>query len=521
MLRATLLVECRRLDVGELMRAHEILERAGLGAGPPDARFAWRIVLAACALYALGFVAFYPNAVVNDDESGYMRQTLLVLEGTASIPKLNALSGETEDFYPSRYPSGTALSMAIPVAIAGWRGAYVIPCLSLLAGVLLLGRWLQQEGRSPLFALFLLGYPPNLVMARVAMSDVPSLFLVILGLWLFWRGSGRSWPWWLASGFVAGGSMLFRESNPIPFAPFFAGALLRRERNVWALIVGGLAGLALRVGTNAYFFEEPLYYRSAYIPAFATLPQRLPIYALALLVFVPGGFVLALLYRGRRWPELCIAVAGFVAAYLIQVNYTFATSFLKNMVVTPRYVIPIIPVIVFGMAEVVPRLWRRWLAAVSVVRRERLRSAVGVGIALWIASVAFADFVVHPAFAYWSAKQGEIRDAILAETDFEAPVLTNLMATRKFLPELEMKYLVVNRAEVDVETASTLVDRYGEIYIVFLDRSDSAYWLQDAKVNAEFIRDFDPTPELLYDRQVTSTDRVRIWRVRGDATPAT
>ena len=31
------------------------------------------------------------------------------------------------------------------------------------------------------------------------------------------------------------------------------------------------------------------------------------------------------------------------------------------MVVTPRYVIPIVPVIVFGMAESVPRLWRRWL----------------------------------------------------------------------------------------------------------------------------------------------------------------
>ena len=165
---------------------------------------------------------------------------------------------------PSRWP--------LPVALAGWRGAYVVPCLSLLAGVLLLGRWLQQEGRSPLFALLLLGYLPNLVMGRVAMSDVPSLFLVILGLWLFWRGSGRSWRWWLASGFVAGGSMLFRESNPIPFAPFFAGALLRRERNVWALVVGGIAGLALRVGANAYFLDQPLHYRSAYILALGTMP---------------------------------------------------------------------------------------------------------------------------------------------------------------------------------------------------------------------------------------------------------
>ena len=502
------------------MRAHEFLERAGLGAAPPDDRFAWRILLVACLLYGLGFVAFYPNAVTNDDESGYLRQTLLVLEGKASIPKLNALTGETEDFYPSKYPYGTALSMAVPVALAGWRGAYVVPCLSLLAGVLLLGRWLQQEGRSPLFALLLLGYPPNLVMGRVAMSDVPSLFLVILGLWLFWSGIGRSWRWWLASGFVAGGSMLFRESNPIPFAPFFAGAFLRRERNAWALVVGGIAGLGLRIGANAYFLNNPFHYRSAYILALATLPERLPIYALALLVFVPGGLVLALLYRGRRWPELCIAVAGFVIAYLIQFYYTFTTSLAKNMVVTPRYVIPIVPVIVFGMAESLPRLWRRWLERAPGARRERLRTIAGGVIALWIVGVGLASFAVHPAFWHWSAGQGEIRDAIAAETDFDAPVLTNFMATRKFLPELDMKYVAVDRATIDVDTASSLMGRYDEIYFVFLDRNDSEHWRKDAKVNAEFIREMSPAPVLIYDRQVTPTDHLRIWRTRHDGDAA-
>jgi len=323
------------------MRADKFPERGGPGNTLADDRFAYRIVMIACALYALGFFAFYPNAITNDDESGYIRQTTLVMQGTASIPRVNPLSGRTEPFYASRYPTGTALSMAIPTAIAGWRAGYIVQCASLLAGTLLLGHWLRQEGRSPIFALLLLSYMPNLVMGRVAMSDVPSLFLVVLGLWLFWRGIGSDWKWWLASGFVAGGSIMFRESNPIPFAAFFAGAVLRRERHVWALVVGGFAGLGLRVGANVFFFADPLHYRSPYVLAtLASLPERLPVYALALLVFVPGGLVLALLYRGRRWPELCIAVAGFVVAYLIQINYASATSVLKNSVVTPRYLIP-------------------------------------------------------------------------------------------------------------------------------------------------------------------------------------
>jgi 4-amino-4-deoxy-L-arabinose transferase-like glycosyltransferase len=494
------------------MRSHEILDR--LEAGSRGDQLAWRIVLAGCLLYAVGFFAFYPNTITNDDEAMYVRQTLLVLQDASTVPRVNALTGETDDHALSTYPYGTALSMALPTALFGWRGGYVVPCLSLVLGVLVLGRWLQQEGRSPLFALLVLGYPPALVMGRVAMSDVPSLFLVTFGLWLFWRGSERSWPWWLSSGFVAGASMLFRESNPIPFAPFFAGALMRRERNVWALIVGGLAGLALRVMANAYFLEQPLHFRSPYILALGTMHERLPMYALALLVFVPGGLLLALAYRGRRWPELCIAVAGFVTAYLIQTYYTFATSVLKNMVVTPRYVIPIIPVIVFGMAESVPRLWRRWLEAVDGARRDGLRAAAGAVLALWMGGVMLASFAVHPAFARWSARQGEIRDAIVAKIDLEAVVLTNFMATRKFLPELDLKYLVVDRAQVDVETANSLVQRYGELYIVLLDRTDSAHWIRDAEANEEFIHGIQPAPELIYDQRFTPTDLLRIWRVR-------
>jgi hypothetical protein len=498
------------------MRTGECFERIGLGEGSRDDRFAWRILLSACLLYALGFACFYPNVVTNDDESGYLRQTRLVLEGVSSVPKVNPLTDQEEDFYPSRYPYGTALTMSVPVALLGWRGAYLIPCTCFLAGVLLLGHWLRQEGRSPLFALLVLGYPPALVMGRVAMSDVPSLFLVILGLWLFFRGIQRGWPWWLGSGFVAGGSILFRESNPIPFAPFFLGALLRRERNVWALIVGGLGGLSLRVLANLYFFAEPLQYRSPYFLALDTLPQRVPVYALALLVFVPGGLLLALLHRGRRWPELSVAVVGFTTAYLIQRYYTGATSLLKNMVVTPRYVIPIIPVIVFGMAESVPRLWGRWLASTSSPRREWLLTRARWIVAIWIAGVSLVGFAVHPLFALWGAGQSEIREAVLTGIDPDAVVLTNLPATRKFLPELELKYWAIDVAGVDADTTNSMIQRYRNLFIVFLDRSDSEYWIGDAQRNAQFLREIRPEPELTLDRQITSTDRLRIWRVRLD-----
>jgi 4-amino-4-deoxy-L-arabinose transferase-like glycosyltransferase len=487
---------------------------AGFEDGLRGERLARRMVQAACLLYALGFFAFYPTGATNDDESMYLRQTALALEGASSVPKIDPFTGQVQQHNPSNYPYGTALSMMLPVALFGERGAYLVPCVSLLAGTLLLSRWLAQAGRSPLFALLALGFPPSLVMGRVAMSDVPSFFAVTLGLWLFWRGIGASWRWWLASGFVAGASLLFRESNPIPFAPFFAGALLRRERNVWALVVGGLAGVSLRLIANTVFLETPLHYRSGYFLALDSLPERVPMYALALLVFVPGGLLLALLYRGERWLELRIAVAGFVVAYLIQKNYTFATSLLKNMVVTPRYVIPIVPLLVFGMAEAAPRLWRRLCAARPAAQAARLRAAAGWGLAVWMAGVALAAFAVHPAFARWAATQAEIRKAIDATLDPEAVVVSNFMATRKFLPELALAYVPVDSAEIDPQRANGLLERWGEVYLVFLDRSDSLYWREQIDDNARFVAAMRPEPELLLDERFTATDRLRIWRVR-------
>jgi len=192
------------------MSARDLLDRVGMGEASVDVRFGWSIVLVVCALYAIGFLAYYPNAITNDDEAMYMRHSRIVLEGRASLPKLDAQTGETVEHVVSRYPVGTAAMMAPFVAVAGWKGAFLVPFLCLMGSVLVMGRWLQEEGRSPLWALLILGCPPALVMGRVAMSDVPSLAVVTLGLWLFWRGLDRSWGYWLASGFIAGISMVWR-----------------------------------------------------------------------------------------------------------------------------------------------------------------------------------------------------------------------------------------------------------------------------------------------------------------------
>ena len=134
----------------------------------------------------------------------------------------------------------------------------------------------------------------------------------------------------------------------------------------------------------------------------------------------------------------------------------------------------------------------------------------------WIAVVMIASFAVHPAYARWGDEQAEIRDAIHATIDPKAVVLTNHLATRRFLPDLDMKFLAVDRSQTNPEIARSLVNRYGETYIVFLDRSDSAHWIRDAEFNEAYIRAINPAPELIFDRRFTATDHLRIWRAGSE-----
>ncbi len=498
---------------GASERAEALLDAFGLGGGRGNPRLAWRLVLAILLFYALSFAAFYPRVITNSDELQYINQAQLVLRGHPTVTKTDPFTGETSEIWPSTYSVGSAFLMAPFVWAVGWRGAYLVPCLGLLLAVGITARWLQQEGRSPGFALLLLGFPASLVMGRVAMSDTPSAALVALGLWLFWRGLDRGWPSWLASGFIAGASVSFRITNALPFVPFFAGSVLRREKACWALVVGGLAGLAVRLIGMDYYFGDLLFERAYYYYSPDTLMERIPLFLFGLLVLVPGGLLLALAYRGRRRPELVVAVLLFVIFYLFQKFSSTATGLPKRVILALRYFLPLLPLLAFAMAESLPRLWQRLLEPRSPSARARLTATAGVLLALWIAGVAAAALAVHPVLARWGARQAEIHEAIHRHVADDAVLVTNWPATRKFLRVLDRRFSPVERDALSPEQAALLLERHGEFFIALIDRNDSAFWRRDAERNAAFVESFAGLPEPLLDRRVTATDRLRIWLV--------
>lgn len=494
-----------------------LARRLLFGADDGDARLAWIIVVGVLLVYVASFLAFYPTARTNDDEAQYIQQAQLLVDGKRSTTKIDPLTGETEDFEPSRYPVGTAALMAPFVSVFGWRGAYLSGLIALLAATLFTGRWLQDEGYSPFYALVVVAFPASLVMGRVATSDVPSVAAVSLGLWLFWRGLDRGTSWWLASGFVAGASAIFRESNVLPFVPFFAGTVLRREKECWALVVGGLAGTAVRLISAWLYFGDPFFLKVTYLTGFHTIHERLPLYLLGLLVFVPGGLLAGVLYRGRRRPELLVALAIFFVFYIIQPYGMEASAFLKRIAIALRYFIPLLPLLAFALAEVVPRYGEPLLERLGPRRGMGLERAVSALLVVGIAGLLVACVGAHVTLDRWSASQAVIRSAIHEHTGDDSILVVDWFAIRKHLRNLERPYEAIHRREVSSEEVAGLVDRYGEVFVVMLHRGDSSYWLESNKANDEFIASLEPTPVLELDLEVTATDHLRIWRMKSDA----
>jgi len=485
--------------------------KLGLDGDRWDARTTGRLIGALLLLYVVSFAAFYPLVMVNDDESEYIRQTRLLLAGTSSIVQVDPFNGEQVEVTPGTYPLGTSLLSAPFVALAGWRGSFLPSCLSLVAAVLLTAAWIRHERRPPVFALILLGFPPALVMGRVAMSDVPSTACVALGLWLFWRGIDAKPSWWLGSGFVAGASLIFRVTNPLVFVPLFAGTVLRREWKCWALVLGGLAGLAMRPLTMQFYFGSALFERSVYHLAPDTIFERIPLYLLGLLVLVPGGLAFSFLYKGRRRPEILATFAIFLLFFLFQKYSTIETGFAKRIVLGLRYFIPLLPLMAFAMAESVPRLWQRWI----VPRGPGVTRWASAAVLVWLVGIGVATAAVHPFFSAWSASQAEIGEEIDRVVPDDAVLVTNWTGTSKLVRLLDRRYTIVKVEHTSAEEVAALVERHGEVYLVLLDRTDSAWWRGRGQLYREFLEAIGVEGEPETDLRPTSTDRLRIWRLGG------
>lgn len=494
---------------------------AGIGtAGPrrPVAKQARTVeraaVVLALALYVICFAAFPPRVLIVSDEASYVRQSQALAAGRLTVETRNPQTGERLRVLPSSYPIGTSALQVPFVWVGGWRAASVASVLSLITTVLVLMRWLEREGRSPLFALLVLGFPPALFMGRIAMSDVPSMALTTVGLFLFFRADGGSFRDWLIAGLFAGVSLALRESNPLVFVVLFAGAVIRRDRNWPALLLGGLLGGSVRPLTAFLITGDPFFVRhqAASILALHTAAHNVVLYLFALLVMVPGGLIAAVAYRGRRRPEVIATILGFTAFYATYGYGAVESGWQRQLILGPRFFLPLLPLLVVAIADVVPRLIAR-------ARSAPLRRLVTLTTTLWVLAVLIAIVATHVVVDRWGRTYETIVRALYDSTRPGIALVVDPKALYKYANELYGDRIILSWEEVPADMIPRALGVYGSLQVALLYRSDSDYWVKRGREADNYIQRVAAQcqVEMVHDAPLTQSDRLRVWDVVGCA----
>jgi 4-amino-4-deoxy-L-arabinose transferase-like glycosyltransferase len=427
----------------------------------------------------------------------------LMLEGAAPVYPPAVLRAVSD------YPPGTSLLQTPFVLVAGWRAAAALSVLSLIIATLVTSTWLREIGYDPRFAVLIPGFFGAMFFGRVAMSDVPSAAIVAIALWLLWRADGRGWRWSFFAGLAAGLSLLFREPNVVLLAPLFLGAIIRRKCVPWAIVLGGLVGIATRAGLSYEMFGSATYVRTFYVGfALRSVWTNLPQYAVDLLVMFPLGALLPFSYRGPRRPEVVTAFLLFTAVFLFYDHDSARENGrIKGIILTSRYVIPSLPLLTLMAAEVFPRWFARVPAPVAAAMR-RGRPAL-------LVAFAIACFAIHVAVHRQERTPLSIVRAIQTHTSPAVPVITNQNATLKYLSPVYGARRKIVRADITASDVPRFYRQYGQLGIVFLDRSDSEAFREDVRTNERFLFDLQSRCafEQIYDGKHGASARLRVFSI--------
>jgi len=475
------------------------------------------LLLAAVVVYAVGFVVWFPRALSITDEAHYVTGAVTV----ARFPWTGTLTGFTAASMIGAptvtYPVGTSLLQAPFVALFGWHAAALASVGSVCFVAAVLRRWMQDAGQSPSVVWLWFGFPPVLVMGRLAMSDVPAAACVAVGLYAYWKGSRADATFrpWLVAGLATGGSLLLREPLLLILGPFAAGALLRRERHWRMLCAGLIIGGLLRLVTGRVFYNDPFAYNLVNARfSLEALPDTAPVYAILLLLCVPGSVIWMPRYRGWRWQECQAAVWSTVLFFLLYTYAAKSTEPLRQLVLMGRYLIPLVPLLVWCASSTLGEWWSRRLSTPNATAEAWVPW-------LWIGAVIGGTFLVHPVVASWDAVQARVTDRILAVLPDEVQVVTVATDIARHLHGGTGRRVLVS---FDVATPHELARpavRRPPVFIVTVERSADEYDEESAQTARRYRSELagwcSVTP--VVEEEVAPGTRLRVHRVAACASP--
>ena len=276
------------------------------------------------------------------DEISYYFQLQNWLYGNAQGTIIDAVSGTTYSLIEGHYPPGTSFILSILYWIHNPL-IYFNGLMYLIVSIFLLYKCLRKL-KLPIISLSAIYlFLPLVFIARTTMSEMPSLLLVSVGVYLYFVNKSKSYLW-LA--FITGLSVAFRETNILLLAPlaFFI------SKNYVLSAIAFLGGLSFRFIGYYILINNPLLIKEGYPFGIEFLPDTFIVYAIVLLILLPLSPLWFTKVPRLHNRPFAIGLFSFLGLHLV---YGYVASvysgYTNGVILNGRFWIPTLPLFVIAL----------------------------------------------------------------------------------------------------------------------------------------------------------------------------
>ena len=297
------------------------------------------------------------------DEVSYYFQLQNWLFGNTQSTVVDAVSGTTHSLIEGHYPPGTSFMLSILYWIHKPL-IYFSGLMYLLVSIFLLYKCLRKLKLPTISLSAIYLFLPLLFIARTMMSEMPSLLLVSIGIYLYLVNNAKYY-FWLA--FITGLSVAFRETNILLLAPlaFFI------SKNYVLSAIAFLAGLSFRFIGYYILTNNPLLIKGGYPFGIEFIPDTLIVYAIVLLILLPLSPLWFTRVPRLHLLPFTVGLLSFLGLHLV---YGYVASvysgYTNGVILNGRFWIPALPIFVVALGYFISQksiLKQSWFAIPVIV----------------------------------------------------------------------------------------------------------------------------------------------------------
>ncbi len=307
------------------------------------------LILILVGAFTLIFLLTFPTFFFSVDELSYFSKALALSNGQVEHSQIT-VSGNIFSWAPANYPIGTALLLSFFAFFSKhlvFLSGLVYTLLSLFLSFLILKKE-RSISYIPFLIFFL--FLPTIYFSRGLMSEMPSLLLVSIFTYILFKEQKKHSKY-LLLGFLAGLSIILRETNIILCGGLVALTLLNYPKYILSFGAGLLIGILPRLISSTYFYSTVTYVKK-YAPfGIEYFISNLPLYFIILAFLLPGGLYVLYRYKGKLANSIKLSIIAFTLVHLVYgYNSGDHSGFLVSLFYNGRYYIPTLPlwIIVYG-----------------------------------------------------------------------------------------------------------------------------------------------------------------------------